>query len=125
MMIGVVNNSREAVIQVVLRNDTASTKLIRAVVDTGYTGDLMLPRSIVDELKLRFYGIQEAILGDGSSKMLRVYQGSVIWDGMIRRLEIHASESEALVGMGLLENYRLDIEARPGGTVRITPLKEE
>jgi clan AA aspartic protease len=124
MMLGVVNGSREAVIQVVLRSDNASTKMIRAVVDTGYTGDLMLPRTIVDELGLKLYGIQEAILGDGSSRMLRVYQGAVIWDGLIRRLEIHASDSEALVGMGLLENYRLEIEARPGGIVRITPLEE-
>jgi clan AA aspartic protease len=124
MMLGVVNSSREAIIQVVLRSDRGSTKMIRAVVDTGYTGDLMLPRALVDELGLRLYGIQEAILGDGSSKVLRVYLGSVIWDGTVRRIEIHASDSEALVGMGLLENYRLEIEAKSGGTVRITALDE-
>jgi predicted aspartyl protease len=62
------------------------------------------------------------ILGDGSLKMFEMYAGSVIWDGQIRRVEVNASETESLVGMGLLEEYRLEIEGRYGGVVKITAL---
>jgi hypothetical protein len=51
-----------------------------------------------------------------------MYAGSVIWDGQVRRAEINASETECLVGMGLLEEYKLEIEGRAGGMVKIVSL---
>jgi hypothetical protein len=48
--------------------------------------------------------------------------GSIIWNGQMRQVEINAAETDSLVGMGLLEEYKLEIEGRPGGEVRITPL---
>jgi clan AA aspartic protease len=122
MILGSVNASREAVIQIAVLSDSKQTKSVKAVIDTGYTGDLMLARAIVNELGLDLRGIQDAILGDGSLKMFEMYAGSVIWDGQVRRVEVNASETESLVGMGLLEEYKLEIEARPGGVVKITAL---
>jgi hypothetical protein len=40
----------------------------------------------------------------------------------MREVEINAAETDSLVGMGLLEDYKLEVEARPNGEVRITPL---
>lgn len=122
MILGSVNAIREAIIEIAVLSDDRQIKSVRAVVDTGYTGDLMLPRAIVNELELTIRGIQDAILGDGSFKVFEMYAGSVIWDGQVRRVEVNASETEALVGMGLLEDYKLEIEGRPGGIVRITAL---
>jgi clan AA aspartic protease len=122
MILGSVNANREAIIQIAVLNDRKQTKGIKAVIDTGYTGDLMLPRSIVDELGLTLRGIQDAVLGDGSIKIFEMYAGSVIWDGQVRRAEINASETECLVGMGLLEEYKLEIEGRSGGMVKIVSL---
>jgi predicted aspartyl protease len=82
----------------------------------------MLPREIVNELGLPLRGIQNAILGDGSLKMFEMYAGSVIWDGQVRRVEVNASETESLIGMGLLEDYKLEIEGKYGGMVKITSL---
>jgi clan AA aspartic protease len=95
---------------------------VKSVVDTGYTGDLMLPRKFINELELTIRGIQDAILGDGSLTMFEMYAGSVIWDGQVRRVEVNASETESLIGMGLLEEYKLEIEGRCGGIVKITAL---
>jgi clan AA aspartic protease len=122
MILGNVNINREAVIQIAVLSDSKQVKAVRAVIDTGYTGDLMLPTAIVNELGLTLRGIQEATLGDGSLTMFEMYAGSVIWDGQVRRVEVNASETEFLVGMGLLEEYKLEIEGRPGGMVRITAL---
>jgi predicted aspartyl protease len=54
--------------------------------------------------------------------MFEMYAGSVIWDGQVRRVEVNASETESLIGMGLLEEYKLEIEGRCGGIVKITAL---
>jgi clan AA aspartic protease len=122
MIIGSVNTNREAVIQIAVLSDSKRIKAVRSVIDTGYTGDLMLPRAIVDELGLFLQAIQDATLGDGSLTSFEMYAGSVIWDGQVRRVEVNASETECLVGMGLLEEYKLEIEGRSGGMVRITAL---
>ncbi len=122
MILGNVNINREAVIQIAVLSDRKQVKAVRAVIDTGYTGDLMLPTAIVKELGLTLRGIQDTTLGDGSLTMFEMYAGSVIWDGQVRRVEVNASETEFLVGMGLLEEHKLEIEARPGGMVRITAL---
>ena len=82
----------------------------------------MLPRAIVNELGLTLRGIQDAILGDGSLKLFEMYAGSVIRDGQVRRVEVNASETESLVNLGLLEEYKLEIEGRLGGIVKITAL---
>ncbi|MBW4579384.1 MAG: clan AA aspartic protease [Tildeniella nuda ZEHNDER 1965/U140] len=122
MILGSVNANREAMIQIAVLNDGRRSKSVRTIIDTGYTGDLMLPRAIVDELKLTLRGIQSAILGDGSLKMFEMYASAVIWDGQVRRVEVNVSETESLVGMGLLEDYKLEIEGRAGGMVKITTL---
>ena len=119
MILGSVNANREAIIQIAVLNDDKQSKAIKAVIDTGYTGDLMLPRAIVDELRLTLRGIQDAVLGDGSIRIFEMYAGSVIWDGQVRRVEVNASETECLIGMGLLEDYKLEIEGRSGGMVKI------
>ncbi|MGL4621187.1 MAG: clan AA aspartic protease [Chroococcidiopsis sp.] len=122
MILGNVNTNREAIIQIAVLSDSKQIKAVKTVIDTGYTGDLMLPKAIINELGLTLRGIQDAILGDGSLKMFEMYAGSVIWDGQVRRVEVNASETEFLVGMGLLEEYKLEIDGRPGGIVRITAL---
>ncbi|MGG6270421.1 hypothetical protein ACQ4M3_37065 [Leptolyngbya sp. AN03gr2] len=40
----------------------------------------------------------------------------------MKRVEINAAETGSLIGMGLLEDYKLEIEARAGGEVKITLL---
>ena len=122
MIIGNVNANREAIIQIAVLGDYKNIKSVKAVIDTGYTGDLMLSRAIINELGLTLRGLQDAILGDRSLTMFEMYAGSVIWDGQIRRAEINASETELLIGMGLLEEYKLEIEGRLGGIVKISAL---
>jgi predicted aspartyl protease len=65
---------------------------------------------------------QEGFLGDGSLCMFNVYEASVIWDGQVRTIEINESETDPLVGMGLLEGYELTIQGIAGGLVTIKAL---
>jgi clan AA aspartic protease len=122
MILGSVNESREAIVQLAVLDKDQKYQMVKAVVDTGYTGCLILPRSLIVSMGLTCYAQQEGLLGDGSIHLFNVYESSVIWDGQVRMIEINDSEADPLIGMGLLEGYELRIEAIPGGTVTIQAL---
>ncbi len=122
MISGYVNANREAIIQVAIVGDSKQLKSVRAIIDTGFTGDLTLPRNIIDQLGFTLRGFQRVILGDGSLQYFEMFVGVVIWDGKMREVEINAAETNSLIGMGLLEDYKLEMEGRPNGEVRITSL---
>ncbi len=42
----------------------------------------------------------------------------------MQQLEIHVAETDSLIGMGLLEEYKLEIDVRPGSEVKITSLMD-
>ena len=118
MMYGSVNQSCEAILPVVVKND-AKTQLVDAVIDTGFSGFLTLPSSIIAVLDLTWKGRDIATLGDGSYCIFDVYIARVIWDGQYRTIDINKSETVPLIGMGLLRGYDLRIQAIEGGSVTI------
>ncbi|NCS77985.1 MAG: clan AA aspartic protease [Microcystis aeruginosa Ma_QC_Ch_20071001_S25] len=122
MMMGSVNSRREAIIQFIVLGKNHQRQAIKAVIDTGYTGFLTLPSAIITTLGLTWYMQEEGILGDGSLCMFNVFEATVIWDGQIKSIEINESETDPLVGMGLLDGYELNIQGFVGGLVTIKPL---
>ena len=121
MMYGLVNQNCEAMLPVVVKNNTR-TELVDAVVDTGFSGLLTLPSSTITALGLTWKGRDVATLGDGTSCIFEVYIAEVIWDGQYRTIDINESETVPLVGMRLLRGYDLHIQAIEGGSVRIGAL---
>jgi clan AA aspartic protease len=122
MILGNVNANREAIIQLAVLGENGQRQGIEAVIDTGYTGFLTLPPTIITALSLTWYTRQEGILGDGSVCMFDVYEASIIWDGQVKAIEVNEAETHPLVGMGLLEGYELKIQGVPGGMVMIAAL---
>ncbi|MCA2640224.1 MULTISPECIES: clan AA aspartic protease [Microcystis] len=122
MMQGIVDQNCEATIRLVVGNVDSQRQMIDAVIDTGFTGFLTLPSSVLADLNLRAYRREEGILGDGSTCVFDVYRGLVIWDGELRRIDINESDTEPLVGMSLLYGYRMQLDAIEGGTVTIQAL---
>jgi clan AA aspartic protease len=122
MMNGIVNQNYEATIRLVVSNESKQTQLIDAVIDTGFTGFLTLPMTVITDLNLRLYSREEGTLGDGSTCILDVYSGLVIWDGEYRYIDVNAAETDPLVGMSLLYGYRMQLDAIEGGTVTIQAL---
>lgn len=88
-------------------NVSSQRQVIDAVIDTGFTGFLTLPVSVLTDLQLRAYRREEGTLGDGSTCVFDVYRGSVNWDGEFRPIDINASETTPLVGMSLLYGYQV------------------
>jgi clan AA aspartic protease len=123
MMHGVVNLSCEATISLVVSSADRQTRLIDAVIDTGYTGYLSLPREIVVALNLPWTGIDRGTLGDGSEVTFEVYAATIIWDGQYRNIPVNEAETDPLVGMSLLYGYDLQIRAVEGGNVTIKAIE--
>ncbi|MBE9033186.1 clan AA aspartic protease [filamentous cyanobacterium LEGE 11480] len=123
MMQGFVNESEEAIIAVVVRNGT-KLRSVDAVIDTGFTGFLSLPISMIDALGLAWSYRDRGTLGDGSETLFDIYEGTVIWDGKIQAIEINAADTEPLLGMRILQGYRLQLDNVPGGLVKIEILPD-
>lgn len=124
MIFGHVNPYREAIVQFVVIGKNQQRKSIKAIIDTGYSGSLILPSEMIEELDLICYATQEGGLGNGSVHQFNVHEASVIWDGKVQSIEINSAEAGPLVGMGLLEGYEVRIEAVTGGDVTIQSLSD-
>ena len=80
-------------------------------VDTGFTGDLLLPESLVNRLALSPSAIVEAVLADGSQNELVTYSCTVDWFGESRVIEVIANQGRIpLLGVGLLLGHRLFVD---------------
>lgn len=119
MIHGVVNTNCEATIPLVIGNENRQTRVINAVIDTGYTGFLSLPSEIITALNLPWTGVDRGALGDGSEVTFEVYAVTVIWNGEYRSIPVNEAETDPLVGMSLLYSYDLRIQAVEGGNVSI------
>ncbi|MEL6606211.1 MAG: clan AA aspartic protease [Cyanobacteria bacterium J06614_10] len=121
MMQGVVNQSCEAVLPVVVKSNT-TTQLVDAIIDTGFSGFLTLPSNIINTLSLNWKGRNVATLGDGASCIFDVYIATVIWDGQYQKIDINESATVPLIGMQLLRGYDLRIQTIEGGIVTVEAL---
>ncbi|MCU0565197.1 MAG: clan AA aspartic protease [Oculatellaceae cyanobacterium Prado106] len=122
MMQGRVNQRCEAMLSIAVRNNE-TTRMVDAVIDTGFSGFLTLPSDMIATLGLSWEGRDVATLGDGTFCTFEVYIGLVIWDGQYREIYINESETVPLIGMQLLRGYDLRIQAIEEGLVTIDALK--
>ncbi len=124
MMLGIVNQRCEAVLPIVVGNVNGQRQVIDAVIDTGFNGFLTLPSTMIMDLDLPWSGSDVATLGDGSEALFDMYTANIIWDGDYQEIDIAESETEPLIGMGLLYGYRLQVDIIEKGKVTIVPLSK-
>ena len=119
MIEGTVNARNEAEITLALQGPTGQMLETDAVIDTGYSGYLTLPPTIVNEMGLPYAGFVHALLADGSRTPFDLYRVTVSWDGMPRQIDAYESNSIPLVGMAMLNGHNLNIDVQRGGRVVI------
>jgi len=123
MMRGSVNARLEAKLRLTITGPTGSRQEIDAVIDTGFTGSLVLPAATVAALGLVRRSGGTATLADGSTCNYDNYGAEVEWNGGIRGVVVSAVGNEALAGMVLLAGHKLMVDIEDGGSVEVLPLR--
>ncbi len=122
MIIGKIRADQEAVIELEVVGLNHREK-VEVVIDTGFTGFLMLPSDLIKRLRLQLIGNRRAILGDGSPVSFDLYLATVVWHGRTRDVPVlRAKHDGALLGMLMLSGSRAVLEVVPSGTVTIVPM---
>ncbi len=86
-----------------------------AWIDTGFTGELVLPQMHVTSLGLPLGTPVQAGLADGSVITLQAYVCLVEWFGVWKQIETVANTGQfPLLGVGLLQGHELSIDYRVG-----------
>ena len=113
-MIGRVDSYGRALIAISIRpSDVAAAREIPAWIDTGFNGELVLPRQQIDDLKLASSGTLKAVLADGSEVALQRFSCLVDWFGEQREVEVIENDGQfPLLGVGLLADRDLRISYR-------------
>src|SRR5713226_7638556 len=106
-------------IKLPVRNSTGQQQEIEAVLDSGFTGSLTLPPSLIASLGLPWRSRSSAILANGNVEQFDIYTATIVWDGMPRPILIQAIDNVPLLGMTLLVGYDLRVRVTVGGIVQI------
>ncbi len=85
---------------------------LAAWVDTGFTGELVLPQDTIATLGFPRSAVVKAELGDGSETVLDVYTCLISWFGRMQQIEVIAANTGKLplLGVGLLQGHTLTID---------------
>lgn len=119
MIQGSVNAKRQPIVSLTIRGDAGQEAAIKALLDTGYNGSLMLPLAQVEALALRFIRTDTTTVADGRRVPVPVYAARVIWDGTERLTSVVAAGTQPLRGMSLTLAHRVTVEMVDGGAVKI------
>jgi clan AA aspartic protease len=122
MIPGTVNSRHEILIRVTVRTAAGQEQEIEAVLDTGFTGLLILPPATIAGLGLRRRSRSYAVLANGNVEQFDVYATTVIWDGRPRRILIYSVDTAPLLGMTLLIGHELRAQVVAGGIAEISPI---
>lgn len=104
---GTVNDLREACLPI--RFD--ENLLLEFVIDTGFSGWMMLPRAVIHSLQLEVVGTIDCNTVNGISIEAEFVETEIEWLGEKRAVFILISEGQdALIGTRLLDGARLTID---------------
>ncbi len=111
-MKGIVDDSGRAILPIqILCPKHPDGTIVDAWIDTGFTGDLVLPSSVIEDLQLEVTGSIDGVLADGSQVELSTYHCQLNWFGRVRDLEVIANLGQTpLLGVGLLLAKELRID---------------
>src|SRR4051794_22122826 len=106
MITGTVTLDREATLRLKVQGLTGREREIDAVIDTGFTGQLILPLAVIEELGLSWLTQAQAVMANGQIETFDVYSAFVSWDGQILRVMAEDADTEPLIGMSLLFGHK-------------------
>ncbi len=119
---GFVTATRKPLLSATLLDTAERRHTIPFVLDTGFTGQLLLPERYIRRLGIRMDRSSTGRLASGEMTEIATGTATVIWQGRRRSVRVLQLDSEPLLGMEFLWNHRITIDAVADGAVSITPL---
>lgn len=119
MITGTVNTRLEMVIKLPVLDSAGQEQEIEAVLDTGFTGALTLPPSLITHLRLPWRSRSSAVLANGQVVQFDVYTATIVWDGQPRQVLVQSIDNAPLLGVALLAGHDLRVRVLVGGLVQI------
>ena len=78
MIAGSVDGLRRPAIVIEVRDGDGQARSVDAYVDTGFSGDLTLPKIAIERLRLLPNDIVNMQIGDGASATFATYQATIL-----------------------------------------------
>lgn len=119
MILGKIAADNQAVLPLQVFAANGQVFQLQGVIDTGFSGYLTLSPALIAALGLPFQQRQTFTLGNGSPAEFFVYLAAVLWDGQRREVSVLAADGDALIGMKLLQGFRIFMDVKPNGLVRV------
>ena len=120
MITGQVDAFLDARIPLTIVTPAEDRILIEAVIDTGFNGFLTLPPGLTDRLNADFIAYGRVVLADGAERVVPIYEATMLWDGELVTVEADAADTEPLVGMAIMDGYKLEVMIQAAGSVSLT-----
>lgn len=117
MVIGFVNSHLEVIVPLVIADADGQEHKIECQLATGFLGDLFMPPTQVDALKLPQTGTGQVGYPPGSPAEAPVHQAHVLWCGQKHTISVFAYGQHPVLGLGLLQGYRLNLQMTEGQQV--------
>ena len=119
MINGRVSAELDPLATIEIKNGQGGDQPVEVVVDTGFNGELVLPSHLVQSIGLEYIDDVPVVLAERQPRPVSAYDCVVSWHGRHREVVVLDMGSEPLLGMGLLLECKLTVDARPGGFVLI------
>ena len=117
------DSRRQAWAPLQIRNADGRFLSIEAVVDTGYSGTLALPPSLIGQLELPAGLPTVVTLGNNVERRLRSFVGQILWHDRMRSIPVLEARGVPLIGTRLLAGSQLIVQFRSGGEVVIEEIR--
>ena len=124
MISGIVSLTRWPIVNLLILGVDGHETAIEARIDTGFSDDLTLPRSVIARLELTPLDRSNYRIGDSSTTTFDTYSATIRWQGELYRVIVLESEVSPVLGVGLLWGNNLSVDFRHGGDVSITELRD-
>ena len=122
MIAGVVNSRYEFRICVPVLSRDGAERGIDAVLDTGFSGFLSLPRAVIDECGLTWRTFGRAVLADNRVETFDLYDAILMLDGRPKHIAVYAIEGTPLLGVNSFVDFSLRVRIQVGGRVELERL---
>ena len=122
MIVGHITEDLKAKINIQISDGDGIWNALDVMIDTGFNGQLALPEETVQSLGLVFDRVRRVTPAIGGTRAGASGYAQLHWKDASIRARVIQAGTNPLIGMALLWNHRITVDAVADGPVSITPL---